>query len=502
MAHTWPPDRCVGDPQPDSHHHAFNGFYFPELAANLDNQLLSTAWAPMAITLIFLLPLIAADSIPKDHQSGVTEIIRTTSLTYATYLIGKVLSVWVATFAGLAVIMVLSPLIWLLVFNIMNWENYLQMWLIGISSLVILNSTLAVLIATGQPTRRRAIITAFGVFFVLPFMLGFETHGLAAYLNPVRYPISGILSLRCVNATGLLLHKPLDCHWRGRGGVYLDNSLGLAALEEKLRMIVWHQFRAMIYYETLMLWRRGSLRLISVGLLSLPLAYLLIVRPEVLAIQALALQQNIAPHILFAMTTSFMVLTTLPLLATVLVAVPVLISEVMPLDQQYGVYACLQALPLTRRDYLAGKVLGAWAGLTAAMLVAGIVIGLAGWLSFGPFDLVLWASMWSLGLLVYALFTSGFSVLLAATQPNRRRAVLVGLAVVPVVVGAYYSAPIGTFQVNALINLTASSLVEHSSTPTEMPPLLTPEFLFAISVTLLGSGLLAWYRLCRMELHS
>ncbi|MBZ0291134.1 MAG: hypothetical protein K8L99_01080 [Anaerolineae bacterium] len=260
-----------------------------------------------------------------------------------------------------------------------------------------------------------------------------------------------------------------------------------------------YQLRAMAYYEILMMWRRGSLRLVVIGLLILPLAYILIVRPEALAAQQSAIEAGAQAATLFAIRTSLMVLTSLPLLATILVALPVLLSEVIPLDFQRGIHHWLYALPLSHRSYLFGKLLGAWVGVTAAMCFAGAVIGLAGWLSFGPFDLALWITMWSLGLLVYALFTVGLSVLLATTQPNRRRAVMIGFAIVPFVVGAYNIAPIGLFQVDALINLSALNLTNEPLALAPLPSLLTPEFIGAVAAVLLLSGLIAWYRLRRLE---
>ncbi|MBZ0291133.1 MAG: ABC transporter permease [Anaerolineae bacterium] len=165
---------------------------YPQLASVPVSRFLASIWAPMAVTLIFVLPIIAADIIPKDRQLGTGEIIESTPLQPGTYLAGKVLSVWAAMFAGLLIIMIVTSVIWMLVLGIFDWPGYLEMWLIGVVSLVILNGSLGVLIAATQPSRRRAIIVAIGVFFIVPFILNItDTQTLMAYLNPVRYPILG-----------------------------------------------------------------------------------------------------------------------------------------------------------------------------------------------------------------------------------------------------------------------------------------------------------------------
>jgi hypothetical protein len=250
-----------------------------------------------------------------------------------------------------------------------------------------------------------------------------------------------------------------------------------------------HQILAMTRFELLMMWRRGSLRIITVGLVALPLIYLLASRETYLASLALT---DVSAEAVRNLNTSIMLLSTIPLLATILVAVPIILTEIIPLDRQYHVNGWLWALPLKTETYLAGKIIGVWTGLTAAMLLACAIIGLAGWLFIGAFEMDLWLMLWS-GLLLFTLFTGALSVLAAATQSNRRRAVLVGLALVGFIIHLYLNAPIGSFVMQTLIMTYADvASVMKEGFATSFTSVLSLEALLAGLACLFLAGAFAW----------
>jgi hypothetical protein len=108
-------------------------------------------------------------------------------------------------------------------------------------------------------------------------------------------------------------------------------------------------------------------------------------------------------------------------------AVPPVVADTIPRDRQVAVRELLDSLPLDRGTYLAGKLLGAWAGVTAGLVGVALFTGLTAWLLFGPFYLDAYLALWAVGVGPLALFTSGMSILLASGQPTRRRAVLVSI---------------------------------------------------------------------------
>jgi hypothetical protein len=114
-------------------------------------------------------------------------------------------------------------------------------------------------------------------------------------------------------------------------------------------------------------------------------------------------------------------------LLLMVLAVPPVAADTIPRDRQIAVGELLDSLPLHRGTYLAGKLLGAWAGVTVGLVGVALLTGLTARLLFGPFYLDAYLALWAVGVVPLALFASGLSVLLASGQPTRRRAVLVSI---------------------------------------------------------------------------
>ncbi len=248
-----------------------------------------------------------------------------------------------------------------------------------------------------------------------------------------------------------------------------------------------YQIMAMARYEMLIQWRRGSLRIITAGLIVLPLVYMVAARDTFLTSNDV---NQVPADIIYHLNTSMMILCTLPLLATILVAIPIMLTEIIPFDRQYHVQDTLWALPLPYRTYLLGKIAGTWLGLTLALLLASTVIGLAGLALIGSFDFSIWLSLWAGGVLLFTLFAAGLSVLLAAGLPNRRRAILVGLLLVGVVVMAFVQSSLGKFYMYVLSSSYARSLIQQGFS--DIPVILTLSDALTGSAGLLVAALFAW----------
>ncbi len=78
---------------------------------------------------------------------------------------------------------------------------------------------------------------------------------------------------------------------------------------------------------------------------------------------------------------------------------------------------------------MAGKVLAVCLNMLICVTVSLTVVGIVWRILFYPFDVGVYLTMAFLGVLPVALVTPALSVLIAATQPTRRRAILVGIGV-------------------------------------------------------------------------
>ena len=146
-------------------------------------------WIPMSVLLIFVLPVAVADTIPLDTQYRVKDILFSTQLTPATYLAGKLMGLWLATLAGLSVVMVIITALWVWQIGTFDFSLYAEIWLINAVSITVLNGSLGVLLAVGQPNRRRAVVVVIGLFMTLTFILNFNFGELWTLGSPVRLPM-------------------------------------------------------------------------------------------------------------------------------------------------------------------------------------------------------------------------------------------------------------------------------------------------------------------------
>ena len=126
----------------------------------------------------------------------------------------------------------------------------------------------------------------------------------------------------------------------------------------------------------------------------------------------------------------------------IVLLLPLTLSELIPLDRQYGVRELLNALPLTANLYLAGKLLSVWPLLFIGLVLAALLSGALAWLQNGPYHVGILASFWITGLLPLALFSSLVAVMLSAGQSSRRRAILTGLLAIPVGLAASFLLPV------------------------------------------------------------
>lgn len=156
--------------------------------------ILFATWVGVAALLSFIFPIVVADTIPIDQQLQVRELLNSLPIHSSIYLLGKLLGVWLATFAGMVVTLPITAAIWWITVGSYDVGKYTQMWLIGGAALIVLNGGLIVLAAAGQPTRQRAFVAAV-VIYILPFLFVGRSFRIGTtfdplvYINPLRAQI-------------------------------------------------------------------------------------------------------------------------------------------------------------------------------------------------------------------------------------------------------------------------------------------------------------------------
>lgn len=187
------------------------------------------------------------------------------------------------------------------------------------------------------------------------------------------------------------------------------------------------QFLAIVRYEFLMHWRRRALVVLFLAALALPAMMVFSGRDDFESMHASA--RGISPEMALIFRTTYILVSTWPslfLIAALLV--PPIVADTVPRDRQLRVRELLDSLPLGHGAYLAGKLAGVWVALGAGLCSALIALGLAWLLLIGPFDVATYAAMGLCGAVAIAGINGGLAVLIAAGQPGRARAVLIGVA--------------------------------------------------------------------------
>ncbi|MCA9960393.1 MAG: hypothetical protein KC443_15230, partial [Anaerolineales bacterium] len=108
-----------------------------------------TGLTPIGMLVMMLtLPPIVAETIPKDRQYGVDELLLTTPITSALYLIGKVLGVWLSLTIMLVTIALVEWGMARLAFGPISMKTYLAVWLQGIVPLSFFASAMSLFLAS------------------------------------------------------------------------------------------------------------------------------------------------------------------------------------------------------------------------------------------------------------------------------------------------------------------------------------------------------------------
>jgi len=148
---------------------------------------------------IFTLSILAAEVVPVDRQLGVNEWINALPIAAATYLLGKLLGMWTAVFAGMIIIAIISGIAHFLWLGAYDLLAFIQLWLFALTTIALYVSGISVLITSWIKSRRWAVIISLGLSIVgyIYLMTGFLQFIANIYIAFYRKNLAGINAETC-----------------------------------------------------------------------------------------------------------------------------------------------------------------------------------------------------------------------------------------------------------------------------------------------------------------
>ena len=214
----------------------------------------------------------------------------------------------------------------------------------------------------------------------------------------------------------------------------------------RIRDVRLVQLLTIVRYEMLMSWRRGSLRAILISILLLPqLFHIITCLFGSLLDETLVARLVDRPEVLLLAGTNAALVSNVTTMIMIILMLPLLVTEIIPLDRQHRVKEVIDALPVAKGLYVTGKLLSIWPIILIGLCISAVLNGLVSWVLNGPFQIETVALFWLAGLIPLAMFGSQMGVMFAARQPDRRHAVLTGLLAFVATLAASFVLPTNQF---------------------------------------------------------
>jgi hypothetical protein len=164
-------------------------------------------WASLGSVLAFVLPLIFADTLPRDHQLHVRELLDTKPLPFSIYLTGKLLGALASAGVMLAVLAVAIGLFWSVFVGTIDPARFIGLWA-GAASMAAINIGLIVVLTSFFKDSRAAIFAGIVFVVVLPLLTGFPPRGNFVEIFSALRP--GLFFSYMTNAGMSLNYTPLS----------------------------------------------------------------------------------------------------------------------------------------------------------------------------------------------------------------------------------------------------------------------------------------------------
>jgi hypothetical protein len=247
------------------------------------------------------------------------------------------------------------------------------------------------------------------------------------------------------------------------------------------------QLTAIIRYELVNSWRRGSLVALILMMALLPFVF-----NGLSSISDRVAQANLSlwPEQALIIHTGAAIGMNIFVVVLEIFILPLLVAEVIPLDRQYRVREILDGLPMRTTTYLAGKICSIWLVFAVCSLVQALVNGVLAWRTIGPYRVDILVSFWVFGLLMLGLFSSGMAILLSVKAENHSQAILVGILAALLSLGVFFLLPSWDYLWSGLklSVLVQMATPEQTAQAAPFPAVMAPGYLLRIGLVL---GILA-----------
>jgi len=253
--------------------------------------------------------------------------------------------------------------------------------------------------------------------------------------------------------------------------------------------VLW-QIAAMWLYETKLHWRRRPLKVVFLTLvITTAISNLIIVTGvskvdmNLIDVTGLALEQGLLVKGVFLMSISMSILTIVQMLI-----LPLVLADSVALDESDNMMEILHSTPLPGWVYLVRKIGGVWWASMSAIVLALIIISVIDLVVTGPYNVIPMIDGRIVLSIPAVLFNGGFALLMGATQPTRRRAILFVIGVFLLCV--YLAGPTGEGSLTALSPFDGSFLPMIFAQASSRPSIYSPVFtLPGVMDFLIGRGL-------------
>jgi ABC-type transport system involved in multi-copper enzyme maturation permease subunit len=159
------------------------------LRGKITGAMVMPIWVGLSLMALIFIPPLAAETIPRDRQAGVRELLDALPLPPGLYLLGKLLSLWLSLIVAVTAAALTTGLIWWLIIGPFDLVLFLDLWFVGGLGLCLINAGFSLLLAAPQTTTRRAVLVgaAFSLLCLIGTGLLFAPQpGWWQWLNPAR----------------------------------------------------------------------------------------------------------------------------------------------------------------------------------------------------------------------------------------------------------------------------------------------------------------------------
>lgn len=140
------------------------------VAERITAAMMLPTWLGVSTAALLLVPLAAAEIIPKDRGAGVYELLDSLPLRTAQYLTGKLAALWLALLGITAAVAVVNGVLWRALVGPFDLWTYAGMWAL-IAAWLLVQGTLSAALAASQPSVKRAV--AVGAVVALVCLIGY-----------------------------------------------------------------------------------------------------------------------------------------------------------------------------------------------------------------------------------------------------------------------------------------------------------------------------------------